>query len=97
MAFNLKPYKEILALTKEKINEALAPIRARSAKAKADLELAKLEEKLLGLEADIHKKAAEKDLDFNAIAELVDKYDLAERRRDQIAKLVSELFPEVAA
>lgn len=97
MAFQLKPYREILALTKEKIDEALAPIRARSAKAKADLELAKLQEKLIGLENDIHKKCAEKDIDFNAVAELVDNFELTERRLKQIEGLVGELFPEVAA
>ncbi len=37
MAFKVKPFAEVLAFTKEKLDEALAPIRARSARAKAAL------------------------------------------------------------
>ena len=93
MAFKVKSYQEVLALTKEKLDEALAPIRARSAKAKAELEIAKQQEKLIALETDIHKLCAEKDLNFNSIADKVDAYELAERRLKQIESLVAELFP----
>ena len=93
MAFKVKSYQEVLALTKEKLDEALAPIRARSAKAKAELEIAKQQEKLIALETDIHKLCAEKDLNFNSIADKVDAYELAERRLKQIESLVRELFP----
>ena len=94
MAFNLKPYKEILAMTKEKIDESLAPIRARSAKARADLEICKIEEAMATIETDIHKLCAEKDIDFNKVAEKIDQFELKERRLAQIKKLVDELFPE---
>ena len=93
MAFKVKSYQEVLALTKEKLDEALAPIRARSAKAKAELEIAKQQEKLIALETDVHKLCAEKDLNFNSIADKVDAYELAERRLKQIESLVLELFP----
>ena len=93
MAFKVKSYQEVRALTKEKLDEALAPIRARSAKAKAELEIAKQQEKLIALETDIHKLCAEKDLNFNSIADKVDAYELAERRLKQIESLVLELFP----
>ena len=93
MAFKVKSYQEVLALTKEKLDEALAPIRARSAKAKAELEIAKQQEKLIALETDFHKLCAEKDLNFNSIADKVDAYELAERRLKQIESLVLELFP----
>lgn len=93
MSFKVKSYKEVLALTKEKLDEALAPIRAKSAKAKADLEIAKLQEKLVGLESEIHKACAEKDLNFTTIADKIDQYELAERRLKQIEKLVGDLFP----
>lgn len=96
MSFKVKPFKEIIALSKEKLDEALAPIRARSAKAKADLEVAKLDEKLVSLETDIHKLCAEKELDFNRISDKMDEYDLSERRRKQITQLVGELFPAEA-
>ena len=34
----LKPFKDLIALSKEKLDEALAPIRARQVKAKAELD-----------------------------------------------------------
>jgi hypothetical protein len=94
MAFNVKPFKEVLAYTKEKLDEALAPIRERSAKAKAELELAKLEEKMISQESEIHKLCAEKDLDFNRIAEKIDAFELTERRKRQITNIIAELFPQ---
>ena len=94
MAFNVKPFKEVLAMTKEKLDEALAPIRARSAKAKAELEVAKLDEKLIGLEGEIHKLCAEKDLNFDKIIDKINDYELTERKHKQITQLVTELFPE---
>lgn len=94
MAFAVKPFKELIALSKEKLDEALAPVRARAAKAKANLEVAKLDEKMMSLESDIHKMCAEKDLNFDKIVDKIDEYDLAERRRNQVEKLVTQMFPE---
>jgi len=91
MAFHVKPFKEIIALSED---EALAPVRARAAKAKADLEVAKADEKLMSLEAEIHKLCAEKELNFDKITDKMDEYDLVDRRRVQITKLVADLFPE---
>lgn len=94
MAFNVKPFKDVLAMTKEKIDEALAPIRARSAKAKADLESARIEERMVALGNDIHQLCTEKELNLDRIISKIDDYELAERKKAQIAKIVSELFPE---
>jgi len=97
MVFNVKPFVEILAMTKEKIDEALAPIRAKTAKAKADLEMAKLEEKLVSQENKIHKLCAESELNFNQIADAIDEYELANRRKKQIEKIINDLFPKAGA
>lgn len=94
MAFNVKPFKEIIALSKEKFDEAMAPIRAKAAKAKANLEEAKIDEKLITLETEIQKLCANKDLNFDTIVNKLDEYELAERRKDQIGTLVGQLFPE---
>jgi hypothetical protein len=93
MAFSVKPFKEIIALTKEKFDETMAPVRAKAAKAKANLEEAKLEEKLITLETDIQKLCAEKELNFDKILDKMDEYELAERRKEQVTTLVGELFP----
>lgn len=90
----VKPYKEILAMTKEKLDEMLIPVRARQAKSKADLEIAKLEEQVLGLESAINESCAKKDLDFTAIITKCDELDLLLRKKSQLQKLVADLFPE---
>ncbi len=91
--FKLKPFEEALKMTKQAMNDALAPIRARAAKAKASLEVSKLEEQMLTLEAEIHQLCAEKELDFSRIIEKMDKYALAEHRYKQIGQIVEDLFP----
>lgn len=93
MAFQVKPFVEVLKYTKEMLDDALAPIRARSAKAKADMVSAKLEEQMLTLEREIHEACASKDIDFDAVIAKIDKYDLTERKRNQVAKLIADLFP----
>jgi hypothetical protein len=94
MAFQIKPFKDLVALTKEKLDEALIPLRVRAAKAKAEGEVIKLEEKLINYETKINEACAKKELDFNAIGDLMDEYDLTERRLVQIKDLVAALFPE---
>lgn len=91
--FKMKPMKEILAMTQQAIDETLAPFRARSIKAKAELELAKLDEELITLERAIHEECAKKEINFDAIITKMDKYELLERRRKQLAGVVDALFP----
>jgi hypothetical protein len=96
MAFKVKPFREVLAMTKEKLDEALAPIRARSARAKADMVSARLEEKMVTLEREIHEACATKEIDFDAVIGLIDKYELTERKNTQVKALIADLFPERA-
>jgi hypothetical protein len=93
MAFKMKTFKELVGMTKEKLDEALVPLRVRAAKSKAEGEIIKLEEQLIGLETKINEACAKKELDFNVISDLMDDYDLKERRLKQINELVAALFP----
>jgi len=97
MSFNIKPFKDLVALSKEKLDEALIPLRVRAAKAKAEGEVIKLEEQLIKLETDINTLCAQKELDFNSITNTIDTYELTERRLTQIKKLVDNLFPAASA
>jgi len=45
----------------------MIPLRVRAAKAKAEGEVIKLEERMLSLEANINQLCAQKELDFSAI------------------------------
>jgi len=93
MAFQIKSFKELISLTKEKLEESLIPLRVRSAKAKAEIIKVELETKLADLETKIHRMCAEKEIEFVKVADLVDEYELTERRLKQITGLVEQLFP----
>lgn len=96
MAFKIKSFREVLTMSKEGLDEVLAPVRARSARSKADLYSAQLEEKMIGIERAIHEACAEKDLDFDAIIGKIDSYELLERKSKQVDGLIAELFPAKA-
>lgn len=89
----LKPFKDLIGLTKEGIDKALAPIRARQVQTRAELEMSKLDEEIVSTEASIQEICAKKELDFNALIKAMDQIALAERRRKQYEKILAELFP----
>jgi hypothetical protein len=89
-----KTLTEILAASKEKLEEFLAPARARQIRAKADLEIAKLEEKLLTSEAKVQTLLCSKEIDFNAVLNEMDEHDLTARRIAQFGELMGGLFPD---
>lgn len=90
----LKPFVEMLAMTKEKIDAALAPLRARAVKSKADLEMTKLEELKIRLETEVQEMCIGKEIDFNKLLNKIDEYDLNERRLNQYKTVLAQLFPE---
>lgn len=90
----LKPYKEILKMAKEAIDESLAPVRAARAKQQAKLEVAKMDEKIATHEAKISEICTEKEINFDKLIAAQDELALMERRRKQFIKIIEELFPE---
>lgn len=93
MNFQLKPFKELIALSKEKIDEALAPLRANTAKAKATLKMSEIDEKIASLGQKIQELATSKDIDFDAIADKIDEIALLELRKQRFAEITAQLFP----
>jgi len=90
----LKPYKELVALTKEKLDAAMLPLTVRKAKAKAEVRSSEIEQEMLELESEINEMCAGKDFDFDKIIDKMNSYDLKERKLKQVTKLVDQLFPE---
>lgn len=90
----LTPYKKLLTMATVAVDAALAPVRARAAKKQAELEMAKLDEKIATLESEITQECSKKDLNFDTIIRKMDDLALAERRKTQFEKIVTELFPE---
>jgi hypothetical protein len=89
----LTPYKTLLTMASEAVDAVLAPVRAHSAKKKAELEMAKLDERIATLESELTKACSSKDLSFDTIIDKLDDIALSERRKGQFEKIVSEMFP----
>ncbi|MGG2046760.1 hypothetical protein [Burkholderia gladioli] len=89
----LKPYAELIALSKEKLDAALAPVRARQVRTQAELEMAKLDEQLISTEAKIQELCAQKQIDFAQLLRYMDEVALAERRKKQYEQILREFFP----
>lgn len=94
MSFTLKPFAEILSMSKEKLAIALAPIRARKVRSQAELEMAKLDDEMVRLESSLQEQCAKEDISFPSLLDNLDKMALLERRKKQYKKVLSELFPD---
>lgn len=90
----LTPYKKILAMTKEAIDKTLVPVRTRQAKQQGELEMMKIEEKVLTLESEIQEITVKHPLNYDALLKKLDEVALLERRQKQFKKVISELFEE---
>lgn len=90
----LKPFKELIKLSAEKLDEALAPIRARQVQSKAELEVAKIEDELIQREREVTELCVKKDIDLNALIDKLDRVALLERRKVQLHEIVEQLFPK---
>ena len=90
----LKPFKEMLSLSKEKLDEAMAPIRARQVQANADLEMSKLDADILTKETAVQEMCTEKDVNLPKLIDRLDEIALLERRKEQYEKVLSQLFPK---
>lgn len=90
----LKPYKEYLKMSKETVDENLAPTRARKAQKQAELEVAKLDETIATKEAAIAELCTKHELNFVKIIDEQDALALQVRRKQQFQKIIEELFPE---
>ena len=90
----LRPFKEIIAMSKEKIDEAMAPIRARQVKSKADLEMAELDAQILTKETEVQEMCIAKDINMPKLIDKLDELAVLERRKTQYTKVLEQLFPE---
>jgi spermidine synthase len=90
----LKPFKDLIAMSKEKLDEALAPIRARQVKTQAELKLAEIDEKIVTKETEVQELCTGKTIDFEKLLKTLDDIALLERRKKQYDKVLSELFPD---
>lgn len=89
----LKPFAELIKLSKDALNEALAPIRAHKVKTQASLEVAKIDEELVTIESEIQEMCAKTDLNFQNLLSKLDRFAILERRKRQYGEIIEQLFP----
>lgn len=85
-------YSELLKLCKEKIDAALAPLRAMEMKKKAELEICKIESKLAEKEQMIQELSSKYPIDYEKIIDAIDDLELTELRKERFQKLIKDLF-----
>jgi hypothetical protein len=90
----LLKYKDVLILCKDKIKEAMAPLRAREMKKKAELEVCKIESQISEGEQKIQELASEYPIDFHKMIDAIDDLDLVKRRKEQFELIIEEMFGE---
>lgn len=93
----LKPLKSILAMGQKGIDELLAGVRMRQTKARAEVALAKLDEKSITLEREIQELCTKEEIDFDKVMSKMDDYDVNDRRKAQLKQIVEQLFPKDAS
>lgn len=88
----LMKYSEILTLAKDKIKEAMEPLRAREMRKKGELEACKLERVIAEKEQSIQELAYAYPIDFDKLIDAIDELELVKRRKDQFDKIIEEMF-----
>jgi len=90
----LMKYKDVLVLAKDKIKEAMAPLRAREMRKKGELEVCKIESDIADKEQKIQELSSQYPVDFHKLADLIDELELVKRRKEQFEKIIEEMFSE---
>ena len=88
----LMKYRKILTLAKEKVTEAMAPLRAREMRKKAELEACKLDSTIAEKEQKIQEYASEYPINFDRLIDAIDDLELTNRRKEQFDKIINEMF-----
>lgn len=89
----LRPYEQMIGLPKEEIDALLAPTRARTLKAQAEMELSKMDARILKLENDIQNLFTHTEVSLTGVANGLDEIALLERRKKQYIDMLADLFP----
>ena len=89
---SLLKYKDVLILCKEKVKEAMAPLRAREMRKKGELEVCKIDSDIAEKEQKIQEYASEYPINFDKLIDALDELELTKRRKEQFEKIIGEMF-----
>jgi len=88
----LLKYADLIAMSKELKDKALAPIRAKQAAVRFDAKLAELEEKKMDAEAKVQELCAVNPLDVDKLIDALDDIAILERRMVKVVAVKEQLF-----
>ena len=88
----LLKYAELIAMSKELKDKALAPVRAKQASIRFDAKVAELEEKKMDAEAKIQELCAANPLDVDKLVDAIDDVAILERRIKKVLEVKEQLF-----
>lgn len=92
----LQPFKDLIKLSKEKLDEALAIPREIRAKANAKMEMSKIEVEILNRESKIQELCLTKEgINFDRLLDEIDEIELLERKLEKFKQVLEQLFPTV--
>lgn len=89
---DLLKYRDIISMSKELKDKALAPIRAKQASVRFDAKVAELEEKKMDAEAKVQEICSSNPLDVDRLIDALDDIALVERRIIKVAEVKAMLF-----
>ncbi len=93
---SLLKYKDVLVLCKEKVKEAMAPLRAREMRKKAELEVCKIDSLIAEKEQKVQEYASEYPVCFDKLINALDELELIKRRKEQFEDIIDQMFGEEA-
>lgn len=97
MKYTLKPLDQLLTMTQQGVEDAMAPLRVIKARSQATVMIAELDEEIIRANTEIQELALRKDIDINRMADKIDELELLELRKTRISDIIAQLFPVPAA
>jgi len=90
----LKPFKDLLKMGKERVEQSLAPVRALQAMKQAEVKIAEMEEKIITQESKVQEIASAHPVDYDQMIKALDELAIMARRKKQLEKIKNEMFPD---
>lgn len=94
----LRPFKELIAMSKEKLDEAMALPRAKLVELNAKTEMAKLEGEIAKKNQEVQEIFTnKKDINFPTVMDTLEDIALLELRHARYETVLDQLFPKEKA
>lgn len=91
----LRPFKQLIAISKEKMTELMAAPRAKRLQYQGEVEMLEIDAEILMIEGKIEESFNEPDnFSFKNMLSQLDQIAILKRRKKQYDGVLSQLFPK---